>query len=395
MVDSGVELREAPQVIKKDRGAIEIPPHRGVSIVRGLIDNDAITPTPSVDQHNNPRSFSINIDKVITSLADKQSESPQQKIEITPEEREMLQKEAQEEFTRVRQLFIDKGLLPQSIRKEADHLLTAQDISVIDYAHGGHGSSDSSSGKRDSIELGVGLVESELTNFRGKMKKLGIPYSEDQAQRYVLGILLSHEYGHVIDRILREWKIEQNTSKEERWKNELPIRLAMQAEVHTDIARDEGLIKVVGERIDNLESLNITQERIAMGFESVLSDALLQSIGFTSSQREQIVSFNQTVDEKRFNELSDFFHYASEKGWGIKQLEYALAASSGGLKESGKADLASSIPEFFGYNQLAYYKPLSESELKAYMERYGKPLKWREQIRRVAEKVLPRRLLTK
>jgi hypothetical protein len=220
------------------------------------------------------------------------------------------------------------------------------------------------------LEVGSGAVKIYEDMIREAAKKIGLDIPAEVLQDTSIRMIIGHEYGHSIDtaiRLLRgEEKIRQSVGK--NFDVEMQdINHSIEPDFTENIGYDPRLQDMFPD--DQEERFKASNERIAVGYEQVILRASLKQQGYDEPQIDQLLSEMQSLDKKKADAYTILFQQLTAKGLPIKEVSDALYFFRSHL-ETQMPHLTKSIPMSFGGRVTGYFLPISERQLKEYMDTF-------------------------
>lgn len=347
-------------------------------ILYELLDTNIINNTPSSDPEWGYRlEYTVEIDQAIKLLERYKANEPKptKEDQTFSETTEILRKEASEALTRVIDVFVEKGFLSEELQRQIRRLIKPSNIEIVttDYHRFLYLKNTFPEEPEDEgvIQVGVELINLMERDLGRIFSEMGIGLSPEQIRKIALIQGLSHEFGHIVDRVLRLMEIEKRITSAGESLSETAIRV--DREIDDFLRRefpDEELEEILKNEPENGTFTypgNCYSEKIATGFELIgLTEALL-SEGVSASDVDKIMEALYTEKSRRLEEYKRLISFSRQKGFNLETLGEAINHLTYYLKNQGKTDLRDMLPLSFGIRTIGYYRPLNPDQIRKFI----------------------------
>ena len=348
-------------------------------IIYRFLKNGIITNEPSKDEEwGYPLLYTVRIDEAIQVL-EEYKDPKTTKETLSPEVEEDLRKQAEECLNRIIERFIKSGLLPEELQRQIMRLINPSNIEITqeDYHRFIYLKDEFPQNLEDQGVIQVGMelneyLEKELAQI---LSENGITLSSEQIRRIALTRGLSHEFGHIVDRVLRLREIERRAISSKNSISQIAIAVdeEMDKTLFGEIAVDDELENILKGEPNGIftNPSSCYSEKIASGFEIIeLREALIAE-GLSAPYVKKIMEALSERSSRKFEEFKWLFSCSRAKGLNLETLGEAINNLAYYLKKRERPDLRNLFPISFGIRSIGYYRPLNEDQLRAYISRYS------------------------
>jgi len=365
----------------KDEGENPITEFKGVNkLLFQYLQSEGIR--QSIGGKITDEKITIDFDKIIAITEENASEDDSEKGEPkTDQEKGEMLSELRNALPLIQQALVNRGIVLSDFIIQINRLITDAHIEVTDndYNQFYYGKDDfpEKTGNNAALYIGAGCIEAFEDTLKDRLNQYSVALPSEIARKITLRWILSHEYGHAIDRTLQLGVINGRVNTEEgdtRRKIGGSVQDEMYQDVNENIAKNSDLESMVtnDEKTRKyLSPLESASERVASGFEFVGLHSALVENGVAVEHADAIIA---NAFKKGQDELQDFkrlLEYSSSHGLDMKELKHAMLMIRIELKKRGRQDLLTKLPLHFGMQHLGYLAPLTEQEITTYVSKYA------------------------
>lgn len=288
--------------------------------------------------------------------------------EIRPHEIDRHQ--AESSYRSVVKAFVDNGIIDTEVAQLTGKLIRPSDIAITNdknfwaflYLR-----SDFPKGQEKRGELVADglLFTARINSMKSVLSQAGVSLPDEQIEEIVRRWIISHEYGHAVDAAIRI-----NEAKKPG-RDEWLVPRQMDEDIYEHIARNPKLESIVAEGDGSSSSL----ERVSTGFEALGLRFALKEAGVESEKVDEVIGLLRAKDARNATELEETIKITKSKGMTRESLDQLLTAVIIGVRGAGKKELTRVLPvplppQNFCASYAGYFFPMSEEELKEYINKY-------------------------
>lgn len=327
--------------------------------------------------------YVVDIDKAIQVLEDNESQQ-----EILPDkygnrEQELFEL-SKSAFKRSVKAFVKNGDVSSALAVEVGRLMRPGNVVVTQEDFGRFLYLGDEFPKRDeergALEVGVKYVFRQIEGYKEILSQNGVELTEEQIIDLILRGLVSHEYGHAVDRTMQlltwgEYVSGIPGGGEPNLSDRYRIRGKMHQEIFDRIAPNEDLATVLALEPDDKEDAYYTNrestssERVGRGFHYLGMRYALLELGLDKEKADNIVrSFTRTEDSK-LNQYKNLADEIRATGLNLEIFCHGINDLVSQLRKLGRNDLAGKFPylDMPDGRQLGYFYPLSQEQIRTYI----------------------------
>lgn len=228
--------------------------------------------------------------------------------------------------------------------------------------------------RRGEILLGKRAYAKWEGEFKSIYEKVGLNLTDEQIRQTTLRFLISHEYGHAVERGIAILKSEDEMTDSEKlnpMSGRMKIMHGLKMHVYEQLAPNSKLQSLfTEEKVASIYRANdpalTTSERIATGFERLGLQYALEDINVDPIQIDQVLNYLQQTHESRFTEQKYILDKAKKKGFSLEQLSAAIDLIDGEMHKMERKDLAELTRGGFSGHTFGYAFPLNQDQIKEF-----------------------------